>query len=114
MDKDTHKKLPICERLRRKERRLPATGGGSIGTDADGKTTVTSYVTDDGRRLVNPDGPEAADTIEALVEALSAIASQAICYGMSADETELRDWLKFISETAETALSRARNEQVTK
>jgi hypothetical protein len=45
--------------------------------------------------------PEAAK----LREALTAIGSQAICYGMKADETELRDWLKFISETAEAALN---------
>jgi hypothetical protein len=88
---DTHEKLPICKKLRAK-RKFRLRDDGPVHES-----------------LVNPDGPEAADTIEALVEALSAIASQAICYGMSADETELRDWLKFISETAETALFRARN-----
>jgi hypothetical protein len=60
--------LPIVERLRRKVQRFPATGGGSIGIGADGKTTSSSYVTDDGYRLANPDGPEAAGTIEELIE----------------------------------------------
>lgn len=49
--------------------------------------------------------PTAKLSSEALVEALKAISSQAICYGMRADEAELRDWLKFISETAEAALA---------
>jgi hypothetical protein len=56
----------VLEQLRRKEHRFPAQGGGSIGTDANGKVTTTSYTTDDGLRLVNPDGPEAAELIEAL------------------------------------------------
>lgn len=42
---------------------------------------------------------------DGLREALEAISSQAICYGMSASEDELRDWLKFISETADAALA---------
>jgi hypothetical protein len=49
-----------------------------------------------------------ASGIGEMVEALTAISGQAICYGMAAEENELRDWLKFISETAEAALSRAR------
>lgn len=43
--------------------------------------------------------------LERVTEALGTISSQAICYGMRADETELRDWLKHISETAEEALA---------
>jgi hypothetical protein len=56
----------LVERLTRKEQRFPAQGGGSIGTDAQGKVTTTSYITDDGYRLRNPDGPEAADRISSL------------------------------------------------
>lgn len=55
----------LVKRLRRKVQQFPAFGGGSIGIDADGKTTSTSYITDDGYRHANPDGPEAADRIEA-------------------------------------------------
>ena len=62
--------LPICAKLRRKEQLFPAQGGGGIGRGLDGQVTVTSYITDDGFRLVNPDGPEAADLLEQLVEAL--------------------------------------------
>jgi hypothetical protein len=36
-------------------------GGGSIGSGGQS----TSYITDDGKRLANPDGPAAADRIEA-------------------------------------------------
>jgi len=62
----------IVERLRRKKRCLPPQGGGSISTDGQ----VTSYVTDDGMRLVNPDGPEAADEIERLREENARIAAR--------------------------------------
>jgi hypothetical protein len=65
--------LPIVERLRLKVQRFPATGGGSIGIDANGKTVSSSYITGDGKRYANPDGPEAADTIEKLVKALKAL-----------------------------------------
>ena len=41
--------IDLVERLTRKVQKLPAMGGGSIGLDANGKTTVTSYITDDGR-----------------------------------------------------------------
>jgi hypothetical protein len=68
----------LVERLRRKMQRLPAQGGGTISSDG----TATSYITDDGMRLVNPDGPAAADRITALLsdvgvlrEALTKIAS---------------------------------------
>jgi hypothetical protein len=54
----------LLERLLRKEQRFPVQGGGSLSTD--GK--VTSYITDDGKRLVNPDGPEAAQAILILSE----------------------------------------------
>jgi uncharacterized membrane protein len=60
----------VVERLRRKQRLSPVTGGGTIGIDANRKTFSSSYVTDDGMRLVNPDGPEAVALIEELVEAL--------------------------------------------
>lgn len=56
----------LVERLRRKEQRFPVQGGGSIGIDRKGNRVSTSYVTDDGMRLANPDGPEAADRITAL------------------------------------------------
>ena len=62
--------IDLVERLTRKVQKLPAMGGGSIGLDANGKTTVTSYITDDGYRLANPDGPEAAGTIIRLQAAL--------------------------------------------
>lgn len=39
------------------------------------------------------------------LDALEKIGSQAVCYGMAAEEAELRDWLQFISETAEAALA---------
>jgi hypothetical protein len=50
----------LVQRLRRKAQLMPVTGGGSASSD--GKHT--SYIRDDGMRLVNPDGPEAADRIE--------------------------------------------------
>jgi hypothetical protein len=59
---------PLVERLRAKRQVLPAFGSATI--TSDGRTT--SYITDDGKRLVNPDGPEAADTITELLEALEA------------------------------------------
>lgn len=46
-----------------------------------------------------------SERTEKLEAALEVISSQAICYGMRADENELRDWLKFISETADATLS---------
>lgn len=51
----------LIERLRRKVQVTPAIGGGSICADG----TSTWYTTDDGYRLANPDGPEAADTLSA-------------------------------------------------
>jgi len=56
----------LIERLRRKAQVFPAQGGGGMGIDRDGKATITSYITDDGFRLVNPDGPEATDRIQSL------------------------------------------------
>jgi hypothetical protein len=53
----------LVERLRRKMQRLPAQGGGTISSDG----TATSYITDDGMRLVNPDGPAAANRLTALL-----------------------------------------------
>lgn len=54
-------------RLRRKVQVLPMTGGGSLNGRA--------YITDDGKRLANPDGPEAADTLRRYREALAQIAT---------------------------------------
>lgn len=48
--------------LRAKRQIMPVRGGASLSSD--GK--VTSYITDDGMRLINPNGPQAADTIERL------------------------------------------------
>jgi hypothetical protein len=79
------------ERLRLKVQRFPATGGGSIGIDANGKTVSSSYIIDDGKRYANPDGPEAADTIAALFEALKALEpylDAIVCYASSMDEHE--------------------------
>jgi hypothetical protein len=44
-----------------------AMGGGSIGTDGSGKTTSTSWGGERIMELSNPDGPESADAIEALL-----------------------------------------------
>jgi hypothetical protein len=51
----------IVARLLRKVQVFPVQGGGSIGSGGQS----TSYITDDGKRLANPDGPAAADRIEA-------------------------------------------------
>lgn len=59
----------LVERLRAKVRRFPPQGGGGVSA-GPARTTATSYVTDDGMRLANPDGPAAADRIEALERAL--------------------------------------------
>ena len=45
--------------------------------------------------------------LDIVAESIEEIASQAVCYGMSADVSELRDWLKSISESAERALEGA-------
>lgn len=47
-----------------------------------------------------------ASRVAELEGALERIGSQAICYGMTADESELRDWLKNISDIAESAIGR--------
>lgn len=65
----------IVERLRRKAQLMPMLGGGNIkiaGGDPYRPHAITSssYITDDGMRLVNPDGPEAATEIETLRAAL--------------------------------------------
>ena len=49
------------QRLRRKVQVFPMTGGGSL----NGRC----YITDDGKRLANPDGPEAADRLRQYREA---------------------------------------------
>lgn len=50
----------LIERLRAKWRAAPVLGGGSLNGPC--------YIRDDGMRLRNPDGPEAADEIAALRE----------------------------------------------
>lgn len=51
----------LLERLRAKRQMMPVLGGGSISSGG----TASHYITDDGMRHVNPDGPEAAARIEA-------------------------------------------------
>jgi hypothetical protein len=65
-----NERLSIVERLRRKVQVQPAQGSGSLKINADGSCDVETKIWDDGKRLANPDGPEAADTIERLVAAL--------------------------------------------
>lgn len=61
--------LAIVERLRRREDGYPQTGRGTV--DATGRVTVQMDPAP--QVLVNPDGPEAAQCIEMLVEALEEI-----------------------------------------
>lgn len=68
----------IVGRLRAKVQRFPAQGGGTIGIGADGKTTSSSYITDDGYRLANPDGPEAATLIEQLEAEIARLARRVL------------------------------------
>lgn len=61
----------LIERLKRKRQTMPVTGGGFIKMSGGYphkpvEITSGSYVTDNGVRLVNPDGPEAATALEAL------------------------------------------------
>lgn len=62
----------VVERLRAKHQVYPATGGGSVSSDG----TITSYVTDDGTRYVNPDGPEAAKLIESQTAEIEGLRSK--------------------------------------
>lgn len=56
----------LVERLVRKAKLAPVFGGGSVGFDNNGRPNGSRYYTrDDGMRLVNPDGPEAAHHIAA-------------------------------------------------
>lgn len=63
----------LIERLKRKVQALPATGGAGVSAAAtDGlgnpvETKYFSYITDDGKRLANPDGPAAADRLQSLL-----------------------------------------------
>jgi hypothetical protein len=57
----------IVERLTRKVQVMPSQGGATLASDG----SFTSYTTDDGKRLANPDGPEAADLIQSLQARLS-------------------------------------------
>lgn len=52
----------LVERLRAKRQAVPPFGSASMSSD--GKFTCT--ISDDGKRLVNPDGPAAADLIDSL------------------------------------------------
>lgn len=79
----------LKDRLVRKAKVAPTIGGGSIGSE--GK--ATSYIIDDGMRLVNPDGPEALSRINALEEGLRKIAKQRLSDEMGEDEWEGSDWL---------------------
>ena len=54
--------MSLVERLRAKWQALPASGGGSISFGE----CASHYITDDGKRFVNPDGPEAADELTRL------------------------------------------------
>lgn len=49
-------------RLRKKRQAMPVLGGGTISLGGE----ASHYITDDGMRLINPDGPEAATEIERL------------------------------------------------
>lgn len=55
----------LIERLRARRQVMPAQGGGGISGN--------SYVTDDGFRNINPDGPEAADELSALREKVAGL-----------------------------------------
>lgn len=65
---------PICGKLTRKAQVLPPQGSGYIARHPTTDLPVAKIQTwDDGKRLANPDGPEAAAVIESLVEALECI-----------------------------------------
>jgi hypothetical protein len=94
--------LPICERLRKTRAGLEVAPSGRDGF---------RYVENDQHIQINPDGPEAADTIEALVEALERAADAMTCrrddnahYCPNCDNSlyEARDNIR-------KALTRARN-----
>lgn len=67
----------LIERLRAKWRAAPVLGGGSLNGPC--------YIRDDGMRLRNPDGPEAADELSALRERVEALegAARAVCDGQA-------------------------------
>lgn len=52
----------LIPKLHRKSQRMPMLGGCVVSGDGSAKT----YITDDGMRLVNPDGPEAAEALTTL------------------------------------------------
>lgn len=62
----------LVERLLRKEQVFPARGGGAIRLRS-GSAEASCYITDDGKRLVNPDGPEASDEITRLRAELASL-----------------------------------------
>lgn len=59
----------LLERLRERWQQLPPTGGGNIAVGGH----ASHYITDDGKRLINPDGPAAATAIEAILGELDAL-----------------------------------------
>ena len=61
--------VPLRERLLAKFQAMPAQGTGWVKFDGTGATEIW----DDGKRLVNPDGPEAAEIITDLLEALEGL-----------------------------------------
>ena len=79
-----HKEIAaLLERLARKHQVFTALGGGTISHEG----ASTSYITDDGMRLANPDGPEAATAIRQLM----------------AENERLRDTMKEIGHSMKQA-----------
>lgn len=68
----------LVERLRRKEQLTPGMGSTTVSRNDDGSLKIEQHIWDDGKRLVNPDGPEAADEITRLTAKLAAIEEAAI------------------------------------
>jgi hypothetical protein len=87
----------LVERLRRKVQKLPAQGSGFMSVDGGGNVTSGGHIYDDGKRLVNPDGLKAADTIEAQatrIEALEAALRECIdVMGPMAKRPNVNPWL---------------------
>lgn len=61
----------LIARLRSRKQVFPAVGGGHIAPSSAG-----AYITDNGYRLVNPDGQHAADRIEALTAEVERLQSR--------------------------------------
>jgi hypothetical protein len=105
------KQIPICEKLERKVQVLPAQGSGFVSIDSKGRVRSGSAIRNDGKRLANPDGPEAAAIIKELVEALSAISDDSVFNQQRfAEDTDADYFLrcfKAVKERARAALTRA-------